>query len=206
MGLAERLRIETRPLHAAVERAGIMPALLRGELNRTVYCRLLRNLLPIYRGLEGALRRNAALPPLRPFAVPILPRAAALAADLYTLHGAGWARELRPVSTTREYLRRLREIERGQPALLAAHAYVRYLGDLSGGRILARIVGARFGLSGVEGRRFYDFGDAAAGDALAASLRRGLDLLTDEPLAAELVAEAKRSFRLHARLFEELAG
>eukprot|EP00121_Abeoforma_whisleri_P005982 Awhi_evm1s5431 len=38
------------------------------------------------------------------------------------------------------YLNRLNEITRTKPFLLVAHVYVRYLGDLSGGQVLKRIV------------------------------------------------------------------
>lgn len=43
------------------------------------------------------------------------------------------------------------------PPLLLAHAYVRYLGDLSGGQIIGGRIKRAYGLKGKEGTAFYDF-------------------------------------------------
>jgi heme oxygenase len=40
---------------------------------------------------------------------------------------------------------------------LLAHAYVRYLGDLSGGQIIGGRIKRAYGLKGKEGTAFYDF-------------------------------------------------
>ncbi|MCK7500861.1 MAG: biliverdin-producing heme oxygenase [Comamonadaceae bacterium] len=40
------------------------------------------------------------------------------------------------------YVARLRWLDRHDPGRLLAHAYVRYLGDLSGGQVVQRIVAA----------------------------------------------------------------
>jgi hypothetical protein len=45
----------------------------------------------------------------------------------------------------------------GQAPLLLAHAYVRYLGDLSGGQIIGGRIKRAYGLKGQEGTAFYDF-------------------------------------------------
>jgi heme oxygenase len=202
---AERLRADTRLLHAEVERAGIMPRLLRGELGRAGYCALLRNLHEIYRLLEDALRRNASLPQLAPVVLPALFRAEALGEDLGALHGPGWP-HLPLVPATQAYAARLRDVERDAAALLLAHAYVRYLGDLSGGQIVRRIVGASLGLADGAGLRFYDFGDGPRRQRLADDLRRGIDSACAPAALEPLVAEAQLAFRLHARLFEQLAA
>lgn len=204
-GLAARLREQTWPLHRQVERAGIMPTLLAGRLPRAGYCVLLRNLREIYLTLEEALRRHADDAALAPIVLPPLYRADALASDLTALHGRGWeALPLMPAA--RAYVRRLRALDRRQPVRLAAHAYTRYLGDLAGGQVVGRIVGESLRLAGNRGRRFYDFGGRACADELAARLRAGLDSATVEAHAAAIVDEAKLAFRLHARLFEQLAG
>jgi heme oxygenase len=44
-----------------------------------------------------------------------------------------------------------------QAPLLLAHAYVRYLGDLSGGQIIGGRIKRAYGLKGKEGTAFYDF-------------------------------------------------
>ena len=131
--LAERLRTETRALHTAAERSRFMGVLLRGQMDRASYCALLRNLHAIYAALEPALARHAGHPVLAPVFLPRLARTQALADDLLTLHGSAWADAIALQPATARYLRRLHEIEAAQPELLFAHAYVRFLGDLSGG-------------------------------------------------------------------------
>jgi heme oxygenase (biliverdin-producing, ferredoxin) len=204
-GLAERLRDETRPLHLQVERAGIMPTLLSGELQRAGYCALLRNLFEIYRALEDALARHAGRPEVAPVVMPELFRGAALVDDLDALHGPDWRTlALMPAACT--YVERLRAVDRTEPARLVAHAYVRYLGDLSGGQVVDRIVGKSLSLADDKGRRFYAFGDRPRVHELAARFRLGLDCTATGAHAEAIVDEARLAFRLHARLFEELAG
>ena len=205
--LAQALREGTRELHAAVERSTLMQALLRGRFARPVYLLLLRNLHPIYEVLEAALARHAAHPGLAPLALAGLARAPQLAEDLCHLHGARWAQELPELAEARRYVERLAELEGQAPALLAAHAYVRYLGDLSGGQLLQGIVARTLGLAGEAGTRFYAFGAPGAAQVLAQRLRRSLDgVAADAQAAAACVAEARSAFVRHQRLFDEIAA
>ena len=94
-----------------------------------------------------------------------------------------------------------------QPGALAAHAYVRYLGDLAGGQALRRVVQQAYGLADATGTRFFGCGPPAQVLALRLAFRHGLDALPlDAAGAAALVAEAQWSFGQHVRLFEELAA
>lgn len=203
--LAARLRTATHELHRRVERAGLMPALLRGQLPLAGYLALLRNLQAIYAALEAGLARHAAHPQLAPLPLAGLARAPALAADLESLHGPGWARELPLCAAALAYVERLRQLADRQPALLAAHAYVRYLGDLNGGQVLARRVGQALQLMPGPGLAFYDFGPAEQAAAQAQALRAGLDAIApDEAAAQALVDEACAAFERHRELFEQL--
>lgn len=203
-GLAGRLKQGTNILHDEVERAGIMADFLRGRISRAAYCSLLRNLYDIYEALEAALERNKAHPCLRPIAFPELSRKSALAADLAWLNGELWAEELPVAPGCLRYVERLQEIEAGHAELLVAHAYVRYMGDLNGGRVLRRIVARALALESEDGLGFYAF-PVSDLPGLARHYREGLDAIeVDEPTAAAIVAEAQRAFSLHTRLFVEL--
>jgi heme oxygenase len=206
LALSDRLRAETKDLHTAAERAGIMPALLRGELALDRYCALLRNLHALYAAMESALTRHAARADVAPVFFPALFRQATLAEDLAVLHGPGWAEQiaLRPASLA--YIARLHELDTTQPELLAAHAYVRYLGDLSGGQMLRKIIARSYALGADEGSSFYGFGDGVAVQAHLQSFRAGLAALRAEPERTDsLVAEARAAFGRHVDLFNELA-
>lgn len=199
--LAQRLRLETRDLHTQAERSGAMMALLRGQLGRPGYTRLLRNLHALYAALEPALQVHAAHPLLSPFHDPALARLPALEADLDFLGGPGW-RAWPAQEAATEYALRLQALGQHDPGLLLAHAYVRYLGDLSGGQLLIERVRNTFQLPGDDGTRFYRFADASA---LAQRFRTALAALALPTAQADrLVAEAQLAFGLHIRLFQQL--
>jgi heme oxygenase (biliverdin-producing, ferredoxin) len=205
--LAQRLKTATAAEHHRVERSGIMPALLRGQIGRAGYVALLRNLHAIYAALEPALLRHAGRAAVGPVVLPELFRRAAIEADLAALGAAAEASAVALAPATAQYVQRLRDIDVAQPGLLVAHAYVRYLGDLSGGQQLRRIVARSLGLHGAAGTSFYDFGDAGRVQALAQRLRAGLDAvggLADD--ADAVVAEAESAFGRHRQLFEQLSG
>jgi heme oxygenase len=202
--LPDRLKAETHALHTAVERSALMRALLGRGFDRAAYVALLRALHTIYGALEQAMGQRASHPAIAPLRLPGLERAAALACDLETLHGPGWVAELVPVPGAQTYARRLRRLARVRPERLAAHAYVRYLGDLNGGRVLQRRVAAALLRPAGDGTAFYDFGGEARAARLAADFRAALAGLA--PAAAEAVVdEARRAFALHQRLFDEIA-
>lgn len=204
--LTEALRAQTRQLHAEVERAGVMGALLRGRIDRATYCTLLRNLHLIYVALEEGLAGHASHPRLAALRFDGLARRVALAQDLAVLHGEAWEGDLGLAPGARRYAAHLDELACEAPDRLAAHAYVRYLGDLSGGQILRGIVTDSLGLDGASGMSFYAFGEPGAAADLARRFRAGLDSVPiDADGVRDLVAEARFGFVLHSQMFEELA-
>ena len=183
-----------------------MPALLRGQLDRTRYCALLRNLHAIYAALEPALLRHVGHVAVAPVTFAALFRQGPLADDLNMLHGPSWPQDFGLKPAAAQYVARLHSLDQQQPELLAAHVYVRSLGDLSGGQMLGRIVARGLALDGMNGTRFYDFGSVAEVDAHRRAFRAGLAALpADDALIGALVAEARFAFELHSALFVELA-
>ena len=208
MGLAQRLREGTWALHSAAERAGVMPALLRGKLPASGFWQLQRNLLLVYQALEAGLARHADHPLLAPLQLGPLARCAALQADLATGAGPDWHAVVPPAgAAATAYADRLQALALQQPPTLAAHAYVRYLGDLAGGQALRRVAQQAYGLQGDAGTHFFDFGPPAQVAQLGQALRAALDNLPlDDAGQQALVAEAQWAFAQHVRLFDELAG
>jgi len=201
--LTTALREGTVELHREAERAGIMRDLLRGRVDRGGYCSLLRNLRALYRTLETGLTQLAADPVISQVSLPALARGAALASDLDVLHGGCWEAEIPLAPAMARYVERLDEATRADPVMLVAHAYVRYLGDLSGGQIVRRAIASALALTEDSGQSFYRFSEAP--QVLAARLRSALDSIVLTPAEqARLVDEARLAFRYHIELFEEL--
>lgn len=204
--LAERLKQATQPLHTQAERAGLMGELLAGRIERRQYTTLLHHLHALYLALEQALAGWSDAPASWQALWLRLQRSAALRADLAALQGDDTAPGVLAPSL-REYVQRLADTPPAQAHRLLAHAYVRYLGDLHGGQILARQVRRCFALAGDDGTRFYDFGSADEVQQLRQQLRTLLASAALTPQAQdEVVAEAVWAFATHVRLFEELAS
>ncbi len=198
--LPERLKTATRPLHTVAERAPFMAALLRGQLGVASYRELLVNLHVIYRSLEGELDRHRADPAIAAIWFPGLARTRAIESDLAALPAASNASSMRPSALA--YAHRLLEIGHGEPRRLIAHAYVRFLGDLSGGQLLQRIVADKLGAP----IAFYDFGNPAQVDVLRVAFCSGLARIEiDEHETNAVVDEALQAFDRHVALFDQLS-
>ena len=203
-GLAGQLRKATQPLHTIAERSGVMHRLLQGRFDAALYCRLHRNLHALYEALEHALDRHANLPSVGPVRFPELYRTAALREDLRHLHGEDWTRLL-IAPAMQAYVARIQQVSDSHPSLLVAHAYVRYMGDMSGGQILRDVVRRALDLSSGAGTMFYAFAPHVSVAAMKEQFRLAMDMLPlGEADVQAVVAEANKAFGLHVRLFEEL--
>lgn len=206
--LAERLRLSTASVHRDAERSPLMRRLLTGRAERTTHLALLQQLLPVYATLESLVDARAEHPWLAAVWHPELARTDALRADL----GAHTNAPLLPATV--HYVQRLRGLDDGAPvsvARLLAHVYVRHLGDLSGGQILQRVLGAAPGLRDEAGQppglTFHQFGSPTDVARLKARMRGGLAALPAQGEAADAaVDEALWAFAQHLRLFDELAA
>lgn len=203
--LAALLRKETHIIHKRVERGVFMTALLKGEIEKSAYVLFLRNLEPIYEALERSILFHADAPDISPIIIRSLFRLPSIHRDLAFLHGADWRIEVPQLDACWAYVDHLNAIQRTAPARLAAHAYVRYLGDLSGGQMLRKIVSQSLNLENQnEGVNFYEFGEPPEVARLAQRFRAGLNLI-GEPASTELAGEAVTAFELHIGLFDDLA-
>ncbi|HEY0133604.1 MAG TPA: biliverdin-producing heme oxygenase, partial [Nannocystis sp.] len=168
----------------------------------------LLGLWAIYDALEAGLQRHAGHPVAGPLALPELYRSPAIAADLGDLFDlTPGARPIVPAAVA--YAERLYRLADAAPSLLVAHAYTRYLGDLSGGQILrlgaARVLGLPAEAPhGTPGLAFYDFPIDDIG-AYKQLYRARLDALpVDAGQAAAIIGEARWAFAGTAAVFGEL--
>src|SRR5699024_227845 len=76
--------------------------------------------------------------------------------DLEYLFGPDWKSEITALPATLEYVARIEEICSNWAGGFVAHHYTRYLGDLSGGQAIRRMMQRYFGFE-EDGVRFYRF-------------------------------------------------
>ncbi|MBB6567137.1 biliverdin-producing heme oxygenase [Kribbella sandramycini] len=143
-------------MHQDAEGSSYLTALTGGRLDLTAYAALVAQHAAIYQALEDLADRLSGDPVAGRFVFPDLHRRTALEADLAFLRARGVPIP-EPTAATREYAARLAELTEW-PAGFVAHHYVRYLGDLSGGQAIGRLIATEYGLvPGGDGVRFYVF-------------------------------------------------
>lgn len=202
LGLADALRHRTTALHRQAEESGIVGAILAGRASPTRYALYLRNLVPAYRELELGLERHRHAPGLGRLFRPELRRSSALEHDLMRLIGGDWRSTLRLLDEADRYARRISLAAEGGGALLIAHAYTRYLGDLAGGRVLASRLATAFDLS-PSGLSFYAFPEIADVTAFRRDYRADLDVSGGAVRDLDaVVEEAALAFQLNIDLSE----
>jgi heme oxygenase len=208
-GFAERLRSATGDVHRRAEKTAFITGFLRGTASRAAYTRLLASLHPVYQAMEEAAERLGGVDPtLARFHFPALRRTEALERDLAFLAGTDWARSVSGGSASRAYVERIRRVAAEEPVRLVGHFYTRYLGDLSGGRILAGIARRSLGLSRGAGLDLYDFPDVTDIPAMKSLFRARLDELgaLPESVGAVVIDEARIAFRHNIAIFEQIEG
>jgi heme oxygenase len=197
------MRQRTLELHREAERSGVVHDILHRRASGYAYALLLRNLLPAYAAMEHCIERRRLDPRLRPLAQRLLYRSEPIRADLRALQGSDWAGKLPLLPTAARYAARIALAARLEPALLVAHAYTRYLGDLSGGRLLRPLLAAAPGI-GPGALAFTNFAIPDDGEGFRRRYREGLERAARlAPQPAALVSEAQRAFRLNIALGEE---
>lgn len=99
------------------------------------------------------------------------------------------------------------QIGQENPELLVAHAYTRYLGDLSGGQVLGKITQKSLGLSSKEGLSFFSFPGVSSPNRFKQLYRSRMNSveLTEEEKAAVL-EEAVDAFELNIQVREQDSG
>ncbi len=199
-GIVTALYLRTKSLHLEAERSGIIRHLLRGEASREGYVLFLRNLLPAYRAMELGLERHRRSPALGALADYRLDRASALESDLVELYGQRWQQDLPLLVAGKAYAGRVAEAADGDGTRLIAHAYTRYLGDLSGGQILRRLLMRSLALRSSQ-LSFYDFPNFSDLEALKAEYRLALNTAgANAPDSEPIVEEGAFAFSLNIAL------
>lgn len=196
--LSALLRDGSRAEHASAEGSSFMSELLAGHVSAEGYGHYLSLLHRVYTALETVGAELADDPYAAAVRDPALERLAAIETDL-----DHWGRSAAPSAAADAYVARI-EGTRSWGGLFVAHHYTRYLGDLSGGQAIGRLLAREFGLDGA-GIAFYRFEAIPKPKPYKDAYRARLDALpVDEAARARILAEVKVVFGLNGALFAEL--
>ncbi len=181
-----------------------MSDLLKGEGSREDYAALVTQHFFIYEALEAAGERMRKDPVAAVFISDKLTRLPALEADLEFLIGPDWRGSITPLPTTQRYVDRINEVGATWVGGFVAHHYTRYLGDLSGGIFIGRVMQRRFGFD-TNGVGFYLFDDIADPNAFKDVYREQLDAAPWDAAERErVIDEVLLAYRFNTELFEDL--
>lgn len=169
----------TAKKHREAETQPFIKVLFSGKINPDLYATYLFNQHPMYDVLEAFARANGILDDM-----PDVRRALKINEDFRELWGN---RAERPaeLAVTKDYLDHLKNLSQTKPELLLAHVYVRHMGDLAGGQMIAKKIPGK-GL-------MYQFQDA---EALKTAIRA--------KLTEDLADEANVCFDFAIRMFQEI--
>jgi heme oxygenase len=196
--LSVLLRTGSQSEHTAAEGSSFMSELLAGRINEAGYAHFLGLLRRVYAALETTAAELAGDPLAAAVIDPAIERLAAIDADL-----DHWGRVDAVSPAADAYVDRIRA-SASWGGLFVAHHYTRYLGDLSGGQAIGRILSREFDLDGA-GVAFYSFDAVPKPKLYKDAYRARLDALPlDEQERDHVLSEVKTVFALNGGLFAEM--
>ena len=205
LSFSAALRERSSGSHSRSEGAGFMSDLLKGEGSREDYIALVAQHYFIYEALEGATERMRHDPVAACFISDRLTRLPALEADLSFLLGTNWRDRIGMLPATARYVERIKQVGASWVGGYVAHHYTRYLGDLSGGLHIGRVLRRQFGFD-TNGIGFYIFGDIADPTEFKNVYREQLDAAPwDDAEKDRVIAEVLTAYRFNTEVFEDLA-
>jgi heme oxygenase len=206
--LASKLREGTKHSHTMAENTAFIKCFLKGIVEKEPLRKLMADFYFLYSTLEDALEEHKDHPVISLIYFPELNRKKNLEKDLAFYYGEDWRNQIAPSTAGKVYCDRIREVAATEPALLVAHAYTRYMGDLSGGQGLRKIVRSSIELPPELGTKFYEFEQIPSPEdkrIFKDKYRQALDSLpVDDQLAQKIVDEANYAFSLNRDVAHEL--
>lgn len=202
--LSNSLRTSTMVAHKNAETSTFMKQLFKGECSKESYQFYLWALHEVYQTLEQSIEYLKTHEVINKLYFPQLFRLQTLKNDLDEWHFPTDCNvPLSVRDAVKLYCDRIDQLSKEQPELLIAHIYVRYLGDLSGGQMLKKVLPKNFNKQ--NGFNFYDFPNLDA-EQTKIEFRKRLDEIgkMSEKLSQEICQEALQTFSLNTQLFKSL--
>ncbi len=200
-----QLRRGTTSDHSNAEHSSAMTDLIKGELPIDGFVQMQAQVAYVYEALEDAADSLREDPIAGPFIDDRLRRTPSIRRDLEHL-GSEDVRAIEPNSATRRYCDQIKAIAAEWSPGLIAHHYTRYLGDLSGGQHICRVVERTYGIDRTSGSSFFHFLDIEDADQFKKDYRSLLDAMPLSPEEREMfIAEVSTAYAMSTDLFLSLA-
>ncbi|XP_029432392.1 heme oxygenase 2 [Rhinatrema bivittatum] len=205
--LSELLKEGTKESHDRAQNTPFVKDFLKGRIKKEIFKLATAALYFTYSAMEEEIERNKDHPAFAPLYFPQeLHRTDALMMDLEYFYGEDWKDKIQCSQATKQYIERIHHLGHHEPELLVAHAYTRYMGDLSGGQVLRKVAQRALHLPNTgEGIQFYCFDDVSNSQQFKQLYRARLNTLDlDKSTKARIVEEATKVFQYNMQVFEEL--
>ncbi|NXA41581.1 HMOX2 oxygenase, partial [Eudromia elegans] len=205
--LSELLKSGTKESHDQATNMQFVKDFLKGRIKKEVFKLATVALYFTYSALEEEIDRNKDNAVFAPLYFPVeLHRREALVKDMEYFYGKDWKEKIQCSEATKHYVDRIRHVGQHEPELLVAHAYIRYMGDLSGGQVLKKVAQRALKLpSTEEGIQFYVFENISNAQQFKQLYRARMNALDlDKNTKERIVEEANRAFILNIQVFDEL--
>ncbi|KAI7898656.1 heme oxygenase-domain-containing protein [Cokeromyces recurvatus] len=216
--LASAMKEGTKVVHSLAENSIFTKRFLNGTITKAEYGRYINSLYYVYKTMEDLLYQHRENPTVKMVYFPHeLNRVTSLIKDLEHYYGRDRVAELidfkNVTPAVKDYIKTLHTAAERNPSLLIAHSYVRYLGDLSGGQILAKRLKKHvlnldvtdLAWDSSEGLEFYNFRNIENHAEFKNVYRSRLDNAhVTQSTKESIIAEAIYSFELNIALFDEI--
>ena len=174
------LRDLTHEAHQNAERQEFVKILFSGKINPKLYAAYLKNQHPQYEILEVCAMMHPGLLA----GMPDIRRAPAILEDFTELWGSDNEEEVEILPVVNEYIKYILSIKHDTQKLMA-HIYVRHMGDLAGGQMIAKKVPGK--------GKYYQFTDP-----------NGLKEAIRAKISDDMADEAKICFEFATKFFKEM--
>ncbi|XP_044089647.1 heme oxygenase 2 [Neovison vison] len=205
--LSELLKEGTKEAHDRAENTQFVKDFLKGNIRKELFKLATTALYFTYSALEEEMERNKDHPAFAPLYFPMeLHRKEALTKDMEYFFGEDWEEKVRCSEAAQKYVERIHYVGQNEPELLVAHAYTRYMGDLSGGQVLKKVAQRALKLPSTgEGTQFYLFENVDNAQQFKQLYRARMNALDLNLKTKErIVEEANRAFEYNMQIFNEL--
>ncbi|GLD97076.1 hypothetical protein PINS_up005759 [Pythium insidiosum] len=175
--------------------------------NKELYGRALLLFYYVFAQMETSLRaakNDEALKGLQEI-LPDFERADAFAKDLAFYLGDDWSTKYSPTSAAKDYVNRIKEVEKQNPELLLAYFYHMYTALLAGGQMVKKMVKRSFDLKESAGLEVFEFTKNRL--AIRTTIKDRIDSVPIDDIKRKLIMdESLRIFEMNNQIVRSLEG